>query len=65
VINLCLQLILTNEKYRRLISILLPLTGFASAGRRSIERRTVRRLQTAVRSDVTTFLMQTGNTSRL
>jgi hypothetical protein len=25
--NVCLQLILTNEKYRRFISILLPLTG--------------------------------------
>jgi hypothetical protein len=34
-INVCLQLILTNEKYRRLISILLPLTGVASASRRS------------------------------
>lgn len=29
-VSVCLQLILTNENYHHLVSIFLPLTGFAS-----------------------------------
>ena len=49
-VNVCLQLILTNEKYRHLISILLPLTSFASANR--LSARVIQSLRVAMKATI-------------